>query len=129
MTTLEEFKAAAPGYVAAGAEWLDANEPGWEGRVDLAKLDLANACRCVLGQVMPEHDYAETMGRLHEAVRKYGLESVPGGLAHQWAVERGFNAPEELVGRYTRDFSAFRILDELWIAVVKERHDSGTLSG
>ncbi len=40
LTTLEEFTEAAPAYVAAGAEWLDTNEPGWEGRVDLSDLDL-----------------------------------------------------------------------------------------
>jgi len=40
--------------VARGADWLDGNSPGWQERIDLGRLDLANACLCVLGQVFAE---------------------------------------------------------------------------
>lgn len=127
--TLEEFKALAPGYVAAGAAWLDENEPGWEGRIDLADLDLANSCRCVLGQVMPEGDYLDALARLFRL--SWGDEGTA-GRADAWAVVRGFNAPLRTlgIGRYDPNrWEAYAVLDELWIALVKERHDSGTLSG
>ena len=43
MTTIEE-------RVEAGAEWLDANRPGWVDRINLETLDLGSTCNCVLGQ-------------------------------------------------------------------------------
>lgn len=117
--TIDEFKALAPGYVAAGAAWLDENEPGWEGRIDLAKLDLSNGCQCVLGQVTPERSY------WYFLVRARPDQQTAWHADHDgWAVEHGFNAPYLL--RCTRAYIA---LDELWIALVKERHDSGLLSG
>ena len=39
--------------VAAGAAWLDENQPGWWQRIDLGELNLASSCRCVLGQLAP----------------------------------------------------------------------------
>lgn len=38
--------------VAAGVEWLDNVRPGWDREVDLTTIDLANACTCVLGQIV-----------------------------------------------------------------------------
>lgn len=49
--------------VAAGAEWLDQHEPGWVERIDLDRLDLASACRCVLGQ-LDTYYYAAACYRL-----------------------------------------------------------------
>lgn len=124
MTTLEEFKVAAPAYVAAGAEWLDEHEPGWEGRIDLAKLDLSDSCRCVLGQVAPEHSYVDTLGRVFDCTWADLYPSLPKGAeALTWAIEHGFNKSATL------PFDSYAVLDELWITLVKERHDSGTLSG
>lgn len=37
--------------VANGVEWLDVNRAGWIGDIDLAALNLASPCRCVLGQL------------------------------------------------------------------------------
>lgn len=111
--TMEEFVEAAPGFVAAGAEWLDANQPGWEGRIDLSVLDLRDACRCVLGQVHPTQDYFEAV-MFCDLGPPYRYGFVVPTLAHHAAVD------------YT---PLFALLDELWIALVKERHDAGTLSG
>ena len=36
--------------VSRGAALLDEKLPGWVERIDLAKLDLASPCRCILGQ-------------------------------------------------------------------------------
>lgn len=125
MTTLEEFKAAAPAYVAAGAEWLDENEPGWEGRIDLASLDLSNSCRCVLGQVTPEESYTDSMIRIHGLGGWHDLDPMfhTGEQAHAWALAHGFNKPVGV------PFDYYEVLDELWITLVKERHDTGNLSG
>ena len=40
-----------PANVKRGAAWLDEHEPGWRGRIDLNKVDLASECNCVLGQL------------------------------------------------------------------------------
>src|SRR5688572_22488330 len=37
--------------VAAGAEWLDEHYPGWEDKVDVFRLNMADGNHCVLGQV------------------------------------------------------------------------------
>lgn len=37
--------------VAAGVAWLDENRPAWEETIDLDRLNLRDACLCVLGQV------------------------------------------------------------------------------
>ena len=39
-----------PKNVERGAELLDREVPGWEGKIDLETLDLASPDRCVLGQ-------------------------------------------------------------------------------
>lgn len=44
------FLSAHIGYVKAGAEWLDANFPGWYMNIDTATLDLNSMESCVLGQ-------------------------------------------------------------------------------
>lgn len=40
-----------PDRVEAGVRLLDERIPGWEDRIDLDRLELASACRCVLGQL------------------------------------------------------------------------------
>lgn len=37
--------------VAAGAKWLDENQPRWLDHVDIEALDLESCQRCVLGQL------------------------------------------------------------------------------
>lgn len=37
--------------VAAGAVWLDETNPDWWRHIDLDRLDLVDACLCVLGQL------------------------------------------------------------------------------
>lgn len=44
--------------VAAGAAWLDGNQPGWVDRIDLERLDIGSCMRCVLGQLYGEYSLA-----------------------------------------------------------------------
>ena len=37
--------------VAAGAAYLDDNEPGWAARIDLNRLNLGSCFGCILGQL------------------------------------------------------------------------------
>lgn len=38
--------------VAAGAAFLDVLKPGWDDKIDLAKLDVRDFDNCVLGQLV-----------------------------------------------------------------------------
>lgn len=41
--------------VRAGMEFLDEKKPGWESRIDIERLNLANPMQCVLGQLYGEY--------------------------------------------------------------------------
>lgn len=53
MSTIEE-------RVARGAAWLDEQMPNWwtTHGIDLDRLDLSRPCKCVVGQLSPEGDFA-----------------------------------------------------------------------
>jgi hypothetical protein len=72
--------------VAAGAEWLDVNRPGWVDRINLETLNLSSPCRCILGQELG--DYCEA---------PYELIGWPSDDDDERddsrAVELGFNIP------------------------------------
>src|SRR5258708_35896283 len=40
---------------ARGAALLDERMPGWAQRIDVGRLDLADGCNCVLGQLFTEY--------------------------------------------------------------------------
>jgi hypothetical protein len=61
--------------VAAGVAWLDANKPGWAGRIDLGALNMRSPHRCVLGQLFG--NYWQAPEDLHgDAGMRMGFESV-----------------------------------------------------
>ncbi len=97
--------------VAAGAAWLDEHEPGWERRIDLATLDLASSCRCVLGQLFAGKVSAH-------------------GSGYFWALDQGLEGTEELgfCAPLVEDHRDWPSLDEAWIALIKERFACGLLS-
>ena len=79
----------APDYAAraaAGAAFLDGQVPGWAGQVDLATLDLADSCDCVLGQL--GGSFQDTVEDLHlsqdDAV-DLGFTIPPDESYHRWA--------------------------------------------
>lgn len=116
--TWDEWVAAAPGYVAAGAGWLDEREPGWEPKVDLADLDVSNRCRCVLGQVFIDRAPDGYTAAMNEWWGDVSVADIPLG----WPSHHGFSSP-------WGSTVEFALLDDLWTALIKGRHDLGTLSG
>lgn len=81
--------------VAAGATLLDAERPGWAGRIDVDQLQMGSCVRCVLGQLYGEYsDGCEALGfprsidpQWREAVR-YGFASLDcNGLTEAWKAE------------------------------------------
>lgn len=112
--------------VARGAAWLDSVHPGWERRIDLASLDLADGCRCVLGQLataavrLPLTGFSAVLDVI-EAALAYDFEADYDHSDH-WAYAHGF-----LVGG-PDDPAVWAALDDAWIALIKERFATGTLS-
>ena len=46
--------------VERGARLLDKRKPGWQDRIDLARLSVASADFCILGQLYAGHYTAQT---------------------------------------------------------------------
>lgn len=94
-----------------GAALLDEQRPGWEHRIDLAELDLASLCQCVLGQLF-RHDAEDPWA--------YSLGTKTLGLfAPYLASHFGFTDGKDVT---------VAELDEAWIAIIKRRHDLGVFS-
>ena len=51
MSFLREFQYE----VEKGAEFLDAQKPGWEKKINPELLDLSHSCKCILGQVYGDY--------------------------------------------------------------------------
>ena len=99
--------------VAKGAAILDAKKPGWERQIDIASLQLADSCHCVLGQLYGHYfDGLDAIKLLHDPAL------IPGTSG----AGAGFNTyPHE-------GMTVFADLDEAWISLVKERFDTGAFS-
>lgn len=82
--------------VAAGAAYLDAVQPGWAERINLATLDLGSPTRCVIGQ---------SVARYLDGIEELNL-SIVEGQALGFAAERA---------------SQYEELTQAWIPVIKER--------
>jgi hypothetical protein len=95
--------------VARGAALLDEKMPGWETRIDLTQLNLADSCRCVLGQLFERGDM--TSGFL------YGMREL-GWIS---GIEHGFDRNSDSLN----PGPSYEALDEAWIALIKQRHDDG----
>lgn len=73
--------------VERGATLLDEHMPGWEGRIDLERLNLASACDCVVGQLLGSYRYVYVDLYIKSGTT-YGFESTPpgnySGLTRAW---------------------------------------------
>lgn len=100
MLTYDDALAAA----RSGAALLDKKEPGWKDKIDLAKLDLADGCLCVLGQVYGMFEDGE----------------IALGIDQSQAARRGFVAPAALTIQYVpeRWRAEYEFLDKAWREVL-----------
>lgn len=121
--------------VARGAEWLDKVNPGWERKIDLSNLKLADGCRCIIGQVVSASYLGELdeenniTGMFRYAVSPYialfasfkpDRPAVPDEF-DMFTIEHGFFTA------YDSSYD-FHDLDEAWIALIKQRFELGILS-
>lgn len=87
--------------VAAGAEWLDANFPGWEREIDLGTLELQSCTNCILGQ------------GLRSLYGMNGYYRIDSEYGDEWIDSHGFFYPED---------------ESFWSELIKERFSTGNLS-
>lgn len=110
--------------VGRGASLLDEYRPGWERLVDLTKLDLADTCNCVLGQVffdaLNTEDYIYTDGFEAGVNILFRPPTWDDPELDNSTLTTGFDA---------HDASDFGLLREAWTNLIKCRFNSGGLSG
>lgn len=95
--------------VARGAALLDRTDPGWHDRVDLSKLAISHAPRCVLDQLEDAF--------LAAAEERVKTEGEPDWVP--WAIALGFTALPTPAWD-----PAWAALDDLWIAEIALRGNS-----
>ncbi len=111
--------------VERGAVLLDDKVPGWADEVDLNVLELANACKCILGQLADTIVAALSMGA--SVPRASGRYNSAGEalFGDAWwpsdvAADHGFELASIVAGGYDA-------LDELWIEAIQARR-TGTIT-
>ena len=56
--------------IKKGMKFLDEKVPGWEHRIDLDELDIANCTRCMLGQLFGDYGRITRDGYLFEVLSR-----------------------------------------------------------
>lgn len=112
MTDVEE-------RVARGAVWLDEHERGWERRVDLAVLNMADGSNRRGGCIVCQVTGSSFWGAVEAWV---GTE-----IYRSWSADHGFNLWTHC-GVYHMPDDTWESLDAAWRALIKARFDSGLLS-
>lgn len=83
--------------IEAGAAWLDRTDPTWIDRVDLDRLNLADSCGCVMGQIVSRYDasYFTVVAGENYPVPHLKAQAPRGTkrfvMSHAQAVARGFH--------------------------------------
>lgn len=95
------------GRVASGARWLDQYIPDWYERARINNLNMADTCRCVLGQVF------EAKAREESLTSGFGFGSrVVEAETNVAACELGFDIYAD---------ETYHELAELWTTEIEKR--------
>lgn len=101
--------------VARGVAVLTELVPSWRGRIDTSTLDMGNATRCVVGQVMDVEGLAPSYDRRSWAQALHALgapEPGPHGWPtfdqRRWSIAHGFDVDVLADERYTVLTAAWR---------------------
>jgi hypothetical protein len=109
-----------PARVAAGMAFLDKHRPGWwlPGRFDLARFALADACRCVVGQIYSAESGHNFLG-FDDAIGDGWLD-----LTFDHAEQLGFycGPPSQYSDEYAE-------LDAEWHRVIEARRTGNIVAG
>jgi hypothetical protein len=85
--------------VILGAQWLNANYPGWHRKIDMDDFCMSSTCGCVCGQLF--HGYSNTP---QEAIAQ--------------DVSFGFDLP---VGRDDGRIEKYAFLEEVWKEIIESK--------
>ncbi len=102
--------------VEKGAKWLDETEPGWEGRINLGELLISDVQQCVCGQVFLKYLEEETWSESGYDFAQHQQGFSPGVMGFETLNWKNCNAE-------------YGALGDAWVELIKERYDSGMLSG
>lgn len=108
--------------VAAGAAFLDVNDPEWwradvERAIDLAVLAMSSGERCILGQRCPLSAVPAITRYTAFASKLSGIPAGSWASLDDWAADVGFNVPDDL--EITWDGLAAE-----WARVIRERRSA-----
>lgn len=90
--------------VAAAAEWLDVEKPGWESLIDVGRLDLIDGCACIIGQTFGQGQFVSVVDRVPRAFTTAFLGIGPNPEDHKGA-----------------GFRLVPVLEEFWVDEIKAR--------
>jgi hypothetical protein len=114
--------------VAAGAQFLDENFPGWERVIDLSILDISSPYACIIWQVGKEFiENVRTMSYTQICIDN-DIEGGEYGFDIPISLHREILHLESREERSAASNEVWSFLGELWIGVIKERFNSGFLS-
>ena len=68
--------------VGKGVTYLDEHIPGWRDQVDGDRLDMQNACDCVLGQLLGSFYRLSEIGLSYHQAYEMGFEARSGGASY-----------------------------------------------
>jgi hypothetical protein len=115
--------------VANGVAWLDEHLPNWPQMIELTELDMADDCRCVIGQTFGDYGQALTDDP-HDDDRPHDRTE----LTYAEAVSLGFDSPSRVswqrLGPPFRDHpsrtirSEFEALQAEWTRVITARREA-----
>jgi hypothetical protein len=119
--------------VANGARWLDENFPGWVDRIDIDRLRLIDAHKCICGQVFDtprrrkRGAYAWAYTHLFAQANSWISDLVPEGTKKQRATDvsaaLGFSACEGLNMSWEDVEREFKALESEWKKLLRERQN------
>jgi len=104
--------------VRAGAAWLDGVDPSWRERIDLGRLQLAECCECILGQLYG--NYAGGLDALRESLDDWDTEGSDLGFDYpvdaldDWNVSRHASDTLDNWALDIRSGDVFLALNDLW---------------
>jgi len=103
--------------VLNGATWLDAERPGWAGRIDIADLAMHDCRVCMLGQLFG--GYFATITRMDP---EYALDREMFDVS-PWAIAHGFVLHNDEADKdtFAEGGPEWELLRNCWIAAIKER--------
>lgn len=101
--------------VAKGVALLDEQVPGWDGHIDLIKLDVKSTDRCVLGQVFG--NYSEGCDRLGLWEEEETHQTHPVLYGFEITEERWYRSADQQYFDLTQEW--IRVL-----TVLRQKHET-----